>query len=174
MAEDFFESAATATIMVSFSECEEAFISSSLTLEMSSTNQCLVKGFRPGRPAWISVWGMNRLSWTCRTSWVILSPDPQHPRHREKKAKGGKYIKEPPETDFQDFPLTSNLRAMIIAGLTSDNMFIDDALYEADVMAETFLCSAVRTLGSLEMTTVKYDIMFWGNHCQTCGQLGRY
>ena len=47
---------------------------------------------------------------------------------------------------------------MIIAGLTSDNMFIDDALYEADVMAETLLCSAVHTLGSLEMTTVKYDM----------------
>ena len=47
---------------------------------------------------------------------------------------------------------------MIVAGLTSDNMFIDDALYEADVMAETLLCSAVHTLGSLEMTSVEYDM----------------
>ena len=74
---------------------------------------------------------------------------------------------EPPETDFKDTPLTSNLRAMILAGLTSDDMFTDDAFYEADDMGETLLSSAVHTLGTLEMTTVEYDVT--GDEVLLCG-----
>ena len=94
MAEEFFEWAAPLPLspswsLVSFSECEKTFL---LTSIRNVTNQSMCGQGVPARPARISVWEMDRLSWTCRTSWVILSPDPQHPRHQEKKAKGGKYM----------------------------------------------------------------------------------
>ena len=65
---------------------------------------------------------------------------------------------EPPETDFQDTPLTSNLRAMLLAGLTCEDMLTDDAVTGDSDMEEMLLCSAVHTLGTMEMTTVEYDM----------------
>ena len=45
---------------------------------------------------------------------------------------------EPPETDFEASPLTSNLRAMILAGLCSD-----DGFYEAEDVLGSLIAKAV-------------------------------
>ena len=41
---------------------------------------------------------------------------------------------EPPETDFEASPLTNNLRAILLAGLCSDDSTEDDDIHEAETM----------------------------------------
>ena len=56
---------------------------------------------------------------------------------------------------------------MILAALTTDNMFMDEDIYEAEDMGETLLSSAVSTLGTLEVTPVEYDVT--GDEVTLCG-----
>ena len=53
---------------------------------------------------------------------------------------------EPPETDFEASPLTSSLRAIILAGLCNDISIEDDHLYEAEDMLGSLITKAVDTL----------------------------
>ena len=56
---------------------------------------------------------------------------------------------------------------MILAGLTSDDMFIDEGSSAADDMGDTLLSSAVHTLGTLEVTTMEYGVT--GDVVTLCG-----
>ena len=64
---------------------------------------------------------------------------------------------EPPETDFEDHTLTSNLRAIILAGLCDDVSDKDDDFYEAEDMLGSLLTKAVDTLEGMELATVEND-----------------
>ena len=66
---------------------------------------------------------------------------------------------EPPETDFEASPLTSNLRAILLAGLCNDDSTEDDDLYDAETMLGSLLTKAVDTLESMELSTIGCDML---------------
>ena len=74
---------------------------------------------------------------------------------------------EPPETDFEASPLTSNLRAILLAGLCNDDSTEDDDLYDAETMLGSLLTKAVDTLESMELSTIGYEKL--SNEALLCG-----
>ena len=58
---------------------------------------------------------------------------------------------EPAETDFTDYPLTKDLRAMILTGLTTEDIAMDDGCLTEDItMTELLMNPAIQTLSTLE------------------------
>ena len=63
---------------------------------------------------------------------------------------------EPPETDFPSSPLTSDLRAEVLAGLTQENQR-DNIEDSTSGISEEILTSVLQSLGSLTMSSIQED-----------------
>ena len=74
---------------------------------------------------------------------------------------------ETTETDFEVSSLTSNLRAILLAGLCNDDSTEDDNFYEAETMLGSLLTKAVDTLESMELSTIGCEKP--SNEASLCG-----